>query len=267
MNKLSLILGAVALAGVAAALLLYHNLSGRIADLVTELAQTQSRLHETQGRLEVAAQQNKDLSDRVARTDSELGGAKARATTLAQQNSMARMEIAALTRRLDDAVVQSEEKESTITRLKRELVDLRMTPEHNKEEQTAALRDTIARLENEIERLQEEIRQSHSASPPLANGTSSTGTAPDLLTSAANRPTLRRQLLSVSEAGDVAAVEIGIQDGVQVGMTVLLMRGSRAIARLNITRVEETLSLGRIDPAFGSPQSLKKGETITIVLP
>jgi predicted nucleic acid-binding Zn-ribbon protein len=259
MNKLSLILGAIAALAVGAAVYFNLSLGGTISSLEGALNRAENSLQETRQRLEVATQRSKDFEDKAARFERELGGAKARATTLAQQNSMARMEIASLTRQLDDAAEAATEKDAEINRLKRELVDLRMTPEHNREEQTAALRDTIARLENEIERLQDEIASQR------GSGSSSFKTESQGTTERAK--TFQREILSLSENGDIVALPIGTAEGARVGLSVLLRRGSRDVARLTLTRVEGSLSLGTVDPQFGSPRSLKKGETLTIVLP
>ncbi len=233
----------VALLAVGAATYLQFSAAARISELESERRSLEARLADARAEAEDNEARRADAERRLAELDRELAASKARVTNLSAQLRQSQLEA----RRLGESVAALEaDKESArdqAARLRRELLEARAQPQQLADKEREA-------LEREIDDLRAQLADARARAPAF-------GIRADTPTPV--------EILSVSERGDVVALNRGRRDGLAPDRMVLLRWDDRPLARLRLADVRDEWAIAHVLEREAG-QTLAKGSGYGLVI-
>ncbi len=234
----------LALLALGGAAYLQFSAATRISGLENDARNLQAQLAEARAEAEDSEARRAEAERRLGELDRELAASKARVTNLSAQLRQSQLEA----RRLGETAAALEaEKESArdqAARLRRELLDARAQPPQLADEEREA-------LEREIDDLRAQLADAR-RSPAATTGSLAAAATPV-------------DILSVSDRGDVVAVNRGRRDGLAPDRVVVLHRGNHPLARLRLADVRDDWSIAHVLEREAG-QTLAKGSGYALVV-
>ncbi|MCC5806146.1 MAG: hypothetical protein JJU00_07435 [Opitutales bacterium] len=218
---------------------LQFSAAASISELESEVHNLRAQLADARADAEDSEARRTDAERRLGELDRELAASKARVTNLSAQLRQSQLEA----RQLGESVAALEaDKQSArdqAARLRRELLEARAQPPPLANEEREE-------LEREIEDLRAQLAEARRSPAATAAATSV-------------------DILSVSDRGDVVAVNRGRRDGLAPDRIVLLQRDNRPLARLRLADVREDWAIAHVlERETG--QTLAKGSGYALVV-
>lgn len=272
MNKLSLFLRGLAVAGGLAAAVVWFLTNGRLDELQGQLNTSQQRLQVSQADLAEARDNIAALSADLTTSRNDLALSKQRATEFQDQYFLAAQEVT----RLQNQIQQKETRMARLLQdneqLQREIVTVRSapSPERDRTPEIANYQRRIADLESEIRDLQSRLigapilasretepppelhRQSSppnfSSNPPPEDGRRISATI------AAVRPD--RGLLVFDQ---------GLQAGIRPDEEFVVMKNGTEVGRLRVTAINQLGSAGTWISSTDTGNTLNIGDSIWLI--
>ncbi|MCR6657047.1 MAG: hypothetical protein NVV63_14830 [Opitutus sp.] len=229
MNRLSLVLSVLVLAGAAIAAALYWRLVETRAHLQTQLVSATGRANDLQRQLTTAHESIEDLNTRLTALDADLGETKSKLTFSETKNAQLGHELTQTKNLLAARELASAELGRQIQTLRDELTEARAQAASAEELEDA--RATIAQLERQL------AEAKHGAAA------SDTASATAVFSS---RP--RALVLSVGPSSSFVILNYGSDRGAAAGQTLTIQRGTDVLAKVLISDARPAFSVAQVQP-------------------
>lgn len=221
---------------------LQFSAAARISGLESSQSSLQAQLAEARTDAEDSEARRGEAERRLGELDRELAASKARVTNLSAQLRQSQLEARQLSESVAALEADKQSARDQAARLRRELLEARAQPPLLANQEREG-------LEREIEDLRAQLADARQ-SPAATAAVSATPV----------------EILSVSDRGDVVAVNRGRRDGLAPDHIVLLHRDSRPLARLRLADVKEDWAIAHVlERETG--QTLAKGSAYGLVVP
>ncbi|MEM9159146.1 MAG: hypothetical protein AAGB46_08860, partial [Verrucomicrobiota bacterium] len=197
--------------------------------LKEQIANLENQLSISQNKFSKANSEKNKLSQELHENSTAFNETRSENTVLSARVNQLKRENHRLTEELDDRIETEETLQRDIAKLNNELSTTKAS--------TISLA-AIAEYEQKISDLEAEnlrLRDTQRRFP----GSAASSTPAEELNGA---------ILTVGPGASFVVIDIGYTDGVRLANSLNILRGSRPIAKIEITEVKENLSIGRILP-------------------
>jgi hypothetical protein len=253
MKALTLVLCILALLGSAASGYFYWQIGETKTQLQADLNAHQNRANKLADELTQTTTTLEQKNTQLAETDAALGDTKRNLTAAEARNVQISRDLATAKKNLATKEENERKLNADLDSLRRELVKTRLAAQVGSPEELEKAKQIIASLESRIAQLQ---------ASPAAGGTG-IPTAPVV----APRPVLseRTAAAKVARVGSRNAfvvLELGVDDGIQVGNQFAITRDGQTLAQSVISEVKESFAIAQVTPG-SIKATLKAGDTAT----
>ncbi len=257
MKSLTLALCVVAILGSAASTFFYFQIGNTKDQLKQEVATTQTRSNELQGRLTESTAQGEVLQKRLAELDTDLGDAKSKATAAEGRNAQLTRDVALVRSQLTAKTEAEQALNREITELKREVAQAKLAASSASPEEIEGYKTTIASLQSKVT----ELEAARTTTGGIANTTASGATGAGQVAGAAAGTSAK--VVSIGEKNAFVVLDIGSAQGVQVGQKINVTRDANTVATALVSSVQESYSIAQIN-AGSIRGGLVKGDSAAI---
>lgn len=249
MKGFTLFLSLIALMAAVVCGVLYVMTGNEKGILARDIETASKQLAEARTKIGELTSENADLSNRAKSLETDVNELKARNTTLEARNAQLAREMSGVRDQLGDRAASDQAASRRIAELTRELTEAQAaarttTTTGASTEDVAAYQSRIADLEAQVNALRQGTSISFSSADPLAN-------VPSNLTA---------NVIDVGPKSAFIVLDIGTRNGAAPTLEMVVRRGAVIIARVRLTEVKETYSVGNVVPRSGNG-NVRPGDT------
>lgn len=244
MNIASMLLRILAILGAIAAAVMFFIIGNTKDELARDLEDTQTRLQKSQSNLSAAENERQKLQEQAAALETQAQEAQAQASSLQNQLTRVRQELAQATQIIGTREEEAQSLQTEAARIRRELLDernrvaeLQQNLEGQDPEGTQA---SVRELERKL--LETERRLLDLSRVDEGQGAQQQEQMEE------TRQALRGEVTEVGPDSAFVLINLGSAAGVRQDSPVMIRRGTRYIARANITEVHDDVSVARVAP-------------------
>ena len=258
MKSLTLVLCILALLGSAASGYFWWQIGETKTQLQADLSSANNRAETLQADLTQTKSTLEQRQAQLAEVDADRAEARRNLTAAEARNVQMNRELDTAKRTLASKEEAERKLNADLDQLRRELVQTRLAAQVGSPDELANARQTIASLESRIAELQTSSAAGGTGTavsrPASASGQAAASAAP------LSERTAAAKVARVGSRNAFVVLELGAEDGIQVGNRFAITRDGETIAQSVISEVKDTFAIAQVVPT-SIRSTLRAGDT------
>lgn len=252
MNAISIVIRILAIAGAAAAAYFYFDLGDQLEETRRELNTTEGRLSQTQTELGNVEAERDELQERTGELEASAEEAQNQASLEAARATELEEELETVRSDLEQTENEAEEYRAETRDLREQLIAER----ENSPDVPQGDESLVQSQQREIRNLEAELEAAQLRLAELEPNAQNDGEGPQRVVN-----TIRGTVANVSGGGGFVVLDIGGNNGVRQGDEFMIHRNGSFIARVRVSRVDESESIAQILPGTSEPD-IRRGDNV-----